>query len=163
MTREEFEKLVAEEFPDAIPEKFRAKVENVAFLVEDEPSEEVRREEGLADNETLLGLYRGIPHTARGDYYGVGNVLPDTITLYQWPIEDEAEAMLQENDAQRVHDFSAEKSLGPRADALRSPSDYHFLSAVRWVIRETIWHEVAHHFGMNEHEVREREDERDRE
>ncbi|HVZ76137.1 MAG TPA: metallopeptidase family protein [Candidatus Paceibacterota bacterium] len=132
MTREEFEKLVAEEFPDAIPEKFRSKVENVAFLVEDEPSEEVRREEGLADNETLLGLYRGIPHTARGDYYGVGNVLPDTITLYQWPIEDEA------------MEFG-----GGEAN-------------VRKVIRETIWHEVAHHFGMDEAEVRHREDERER-
>ena len=32
---------------------------------------------------------------------------------------------------------------------------------VSQVIRETIWHEVAHHFGMDEHEVRQRESERD--
>jgi predicted Zn-dependent protease with MMP-like domain len=25
------------------------------------------------------------------------------------------------------------------------------------VVAETIWHEFAHHFGMDEHEVRERE------
>ncbi|TSC68299.1 MAG: hypothetical protein G01um101456_701, partial [Parcubacteria group bacterium Gr01-1014_56] len=70
MSPEEFEKLVAEEFPSAIPEKFRDKIKNVAFLVEDEPSLALRREEHLAANETLLGHYRGIPHTARGGYYG---------------------------------------------------------------------------------------------
>jgi len=35
--------------------------------------------------------------------------------------------------------------------------------AMRLAIRETIWHEVAHHFGMDEHEVRQREGERDAE
>ena len=29
------------------------------------------------------------------------------------------------------------------------------------VVRDTIWHEVAHHFGMDESEVRRREDDRD--
>jgi len=131
MERQAFEKLVADEFPNAIPEKFRSQITNVAFLVEDEPSAQVCREEGLGPNETLLGLYHGIPYTERGDYYGVGNILPDTITLYQWPIEDEA-AQLGGGEAN-----------------------------LRKIIRETIWHEVAHHFGMDEHEVREREEERD--
>ncbi len=127
MTREAFEQLVAEEFPNAIPEKFRGLINNVAFLVEDEPSEEVRKLERLGPQETLLGYYKGIPHTVRGDHYGVGGVLPDTITLFQLPIEEEAE----------------EHGGGEKQ--------------VRKVIRETIWHEVAHHFGMDEHEVQERE------
>ena len=131
MTQEEFEKLVAEEFPSAIPEKFRGKISNVAFLVEQEPSLEVRTGERLGPGETLLGLYRGIPHTARGEGYGVGGVLPDTITLYQLPIEENA------------------IELGGGEDAVRK------------VVRDTIWHEVAHHFGMDEHEVREREGERE--
>ncbi len=139
MPREEFEKLVAEEFPNAIPEKFRSRVENVAFLIEDEPSVEVRKEEGLGSNETLLGLYRGIPHTARGDYYGMGGTLPDTITLFRLPLIMEAQEFL-------------------RAGKASSPEE-----AMRLAIRETIWHEVAHHFGMDEHEVREREGERDAE
>ncbi len=128
MTREEFEKLIVEEFPHAVPERYRQYLQNVAFLIEDEPSHETRVEEGLGEDETLLGLYRGVPATVRGDYYGVGPTLPDTITLYQWPIEDAAEE-----------------------DKL----------PVRQVIRETIWHEVAHHFGFDEREVREREDKRD--
>ncbi len=90
MTLEEFEKLVAEEFPRAIPEKFRAKVSNVAFLVEDEPSPALRREEGLPRGVTLLGHYRGIPHTRRGDSYGMGGTLPDTITLFRIPILEAA-------------------------------------------------------------------------
>lgn len=124
MDREEFEKLVQEGFL-LIPEKFRVKIKNVALLVEDEPSEEVRIREGLSGNETLLGLYQGIPATARGDSYGVGPTLPDTITLYKLPIEKAARED-EEN--------------------------------IRKVIAETIWHEYAHYFGMNEDEVRFRED-----
>lgn len=126
MTRDAFEKLVEEGFL-RIPEQFRAKICNVALLVEDEPSEEVRAQEGLSAEETLLGLYQGIPNTARGDSYGVGPTLPDTITLFQHPIEEAA-----------------------REDG----------EDVRMVIAETIWHEFAHYFGMDEDAVRSREDAR---
>ena len=91
MTREEFEQLVAEEFPRAVPEKFHHLIQNVGFLVEDEPDEMTRQEHGLMHGETLLGLYRGIPHTARGAHYGEGPTMPDTITFYQKPIEAAAE------------------------------------------------------------------------
>lgn len=128
MTHEEFEQLVAEEFPNAVPEKFHNAIKNVAFLVEDEPSEEVRRVEGLGPHETLLGYYKGVPITERGDHYGIGSTLPDTITLYQLPIEHAA---------------------------LEDGLD------VRQVVRETIWHEVAHYMGMDEGMVRKREFDRD--
>jgi predicted Zn-dependent protease with MMP-like domain len=128
MTREEFEQLVEDEFPNAIPEKFRAHIKNVGFLIEDAPSQETRKKEGLHDNETLLGLYQGIPYPMRGDWYGMGSTMPDTITLFQHPIEEAAH--------QEGRD-------------------------IRLVIRETIWHEVAHLFGMDEHTVRRREGERD--
>ncbi len=130
MPREEFEQLVAEEFPTAVPEDFRDKIKNVAFLIESEPSQELRLEEGLGPFETLLGHYRGIPHTARGDFYGMGATMPDTITLFQFPIE---QAALQDG------------------------------ASVRQVIRDTIWHELAHHFGMDESAVRRREAERQKE
>lgn len=119
MTSEEFEKLAHEGFL-LIPEKFRDRIRNVALLVEDEPSEEVCRQEGLGKDETLLGLYQGIPATARGDTYGVGPTFPDTITLFQQPIEEAA--MEDKKD-------------------------------IRTVIAETIWHEYAHYFGMDEKEV----------
>lgn len=70
----------------ALPEKFRSKIANVAILLEDEPSESVRQKQRLAKNVTLLGLYHGIPLSKRGDRYGIGETLPDTITLYKKPI-----------------------------------------------------------------------------
>lgn len=121
--REEFERLVRGEF-ERLPEKFRKRVSNVAVLVEDEPSAELRREEGLDANETLLGYYHGVPATERGGFYGVGPTLPDTITLFQKPIEEAAREESKE---------------------------------VREVVYETIWHEVAHYFGMDEDMVGERE------
>lgn len=132
MTSEEFEQLVAEEFDRAIPERFLPHIKNVAFLVEDEPSPEVRAQEGLGVGDTLLGYYRGIPTPQRGDLYGMGATLPDTITLYRIPIGEEATHLV------KAHGLPEE-------------------AALRKVVRETIWHEVAHHFGMDEHEVRTRE------
>lgn len=88
LPREEFEKLVEAGYAE-IPEKFRSKVENLVFIVEDEPDEETRAREGLGEHETLFGLYTGIPVTARGDMYG-GLVMPDTIHIYQKPMEEEA-------------------------------------------------------------------------
>lgn len=112
---------------DALPEFFREKIANVAILLEDEPSAEVRKREELNDDETLLGLYSGIPLSERGDGYGVGATLPDTITLYKRPILNEAG---------------------------RDPKE------IERVVRETIWHEFGHYFGLNEDEVRKRENER---
>ena len=126
MNRNEFEKLVEEGF-ERLPQWVREKIKNVAILVEDEPSREDREAEGLSDEETLLGLYKGIPLSARGEMYGVGMTMPDTITLYQLPIEQAA----------------GEDKMD-----------------VRDVVSETVWHEFAHHFGMDEDEVRGREKDR---
>lgn len=135
MDRDTFNRLVEEEFPNAIPERFREHIKNVAFLIEDDPSDELRHEEGLHADETLLGHYRGIPITVRGDGYGFGITMPDTITLFCNPILDAAKELNSDNK--------------PAEDA------------VRQVIRDTIWHEVAHHFGMDETRVRARESERE--
>ncbi len=124
MDREAFEKLVEEGFL-LIPEKFRKRIQNVALLVEDEPSSEVRQQEGLSADETLLGLYQGIPATERGDSYGIGPTIPDTITLFKLSIEEAAAGVPEE---------------------------------VRKIVAETIWHEYAHYFGMDEDEVRFREE-----
>ncbi len=127
MRREEFEKLVEEGY-GRLPQWVREKIKNVALLVEDEPRAALVRAQGLDPHEdTLLGFYQGIPQTARGENYGIGMTLPDTITLFQFPIEDAA----QEDGID-----------------------------VRDVIAETIWHEFAHHFGMDEEAVREREKEK---
>ena len=127
MRREEFEKLTVEGY-GRLPEWVRQKIKNVALLIENEPSAEVRKRERLKDDETLLGYYQGMPLSVRGDHYGVGATMPDTITLYIRPILEAAE-----EDGMDVRD----------------------------VVADTIWHEFAHHFGMDEHEVREREAHRD--
>lgn len=131
MDQEFFEQIAREELA-RIPLRFAKRIHNVALLIEDEPNEEVRKLQGLGTGETLLGLYRGIPATERGDMYS--GVLPDTITLYRLPILEEAEAILED----------------------RRPGEY--ANAVRLAIRETLWHEIGHYFGMTEEEIHGRED-----
>ncbi|HEV3245093.1 MAG TPA: metallopeptidase family protein [Candidatus Paceibacterota bacterium] len=136
MLKEDFEKLVAEGY-ERLPEWVRQKISNVAILIEDEPSDEDREAQGLGEEETLLGLYKGIPLSVRGEMYGVGMTLPDTITIYMLPTLD-----------------MADEECGPQA------SDEEFKAAVRKIVADTIWHEFAHHFGMDEQQVRGREKDR---
>ncbi len=85
-----FRELVSETLAQ-VPEKFVRLLENVAVLVEDEPTAAVLKENGIGEGEgTLLGLYQGIPRTERGSDYGVGATLPDTITLFRLPILEAA-------------------------------------------------------------------------
>lgn len=137
MDMHDFDALVAEGY-EKLPQWVRDKISNVALLTDDEPGAEDRKAQGLSRDETLLGLYKGVPLTARGELYGVGATLPDTITLYRLPILD-----------------MADEEVGPDA------SDAEYLERVRGIVADTIWHEFAHHFGMDEHEVREREHKRD--
>ena len=69
-----------------IPDRFREAMQNIAIVVEDEPSPQTLRELDLEPPDTLLGLYQGTPLTER--QWSHGNALPDKITLYQGPIED---------------------------------------------------------------------------
>ena len=84
MRKADFEELVRQAI-DAIPEDFLAIMENVDVQVRRWPSQRQRRDSGLEDNETLLGLYHGIPLTERANY---NMVLPDIITIFQGPIEN---------------------------------------------------------------------------
>jgi predicted Zn-dependent protease with MMP-like domain len=83
ISRPEFENLVLEAVAE-IPESFRRRLDNVAFTVESRPDSEHRRRFSLGPNDTLLGLYQGVPNTRRGIDYG--NVLPDKITIFQEPL-----------------------------------------------------------------------------
>lgn len=123
MDDETFSQLVQEGIA-ALPEKFRDKIENVAFLIADQPSRKQRKDNHLGKRDTLLGLYQGIPQTERGAYYD--QVLPDTITIFKNPI--------------------LEMSEDPET--------------IKQIVADTVWHEVGHHFGLNEDEVRTREQQR---
>ena len=84
MRRQEFEQLVAEAL-DALPRQFRRQMRNIAVIVETAPSRELLEAMDLWPDQTLLGLYQGVPLPDRG--YSYGNVLPDQITIFQQPIE----------------------------------------------------------------------------
>lgn len=86
MTRAEFEKLVGVALR-RLPRPFREKMANIAVVVEDWADEETLEEMGVEPPDTLYGLYRGVDLTHRDASYG--NVLPDTIHIYQGPIEED--------------------------------------------------------------------------
>ncbi|MFN8126025.1 MAG: metallopeptidase family protein [Candidatus Nanopelagicales bacterium] len=73
LSRQEFEDLVAQAL-DEIPAELADLVDNVVFVVEDWPP----------PGEHLLGLYQGVPLTARGINYA--GALPDRISIYRMPI-----------------------------------------------------------------------------
>ena len=84
LSQADFEALVDEALAE-LPSFFAEKMSNVAVLVQPWPTTEDLRRVGLGPGYTLLGLYHGVPLTERGSGYAL--VAPDTITLYQAPIE----------------------------------------------------------------------------
>lgn len=70
MTAEAFEALVVEEL-DRLPDEMVEGLDNVVFVVEDEPE----------DGGDLFGIYEGFALTERGQY-GMGE-LPDRIIVYR--------------------------------------------------------------------------------
>jgi predicted Zn-dependent protease with MMP-like domain len=88
MTRAAFERLV-ERALGTLPPAFKARLANIAVVIEDWPDEETLADLGIDPPDTLYGLYRGVDLPHRDSTYA--NVLPDTITIYQGPIEEDAE------------------------------------------------------------------------
>lgn len=117
MTDERFEELVVKGI-ELIPDRFHAKLGNVAILIADEPNDEQLISVGLKkeDGDTLLGLYEGISNLEGGHTH---REFPDRITIFKLPTLEEAE-----NEAD-----------------------------VAQVVADTVRHELAHHFGMDEDEV----------
>ena len=84
MNRDEFERVVGKAL-DGLPAEVADLIENVAVVVEDDPTEEDIAEAGLdPETDTLFGLYQGLALTERGGTYG--NVLPDRIVIYRRPL-----------------------------------------------------------------------------
>jgi predicted Zn-dependent protease with MMP-like domain len=85
LSPERFEELVVAAI-DTLPEPFAQRLQNVEVVIEDHPSRRQLRDADTPRGSTLLGLYEGVPLTARGSGYGM--VLPDKITIFQRPIEE---------------------------------------------------------------------------
>ena len=88
MTRAVFERHVADALA-SIPRRFRDAMQNIAIVVEDEPSAELLADMEIEPPDTLFGLYQGTPLTERS--WGFGNTLPDRVLLFQGPHEREAD------------------------------------------------------------------------
>jgi len=87
--RARFHALVDEALA-SIPKQFRDAMQNIAIVIEQEPTAEQLADAGIDDpDDTLFGLYEGTPLTER--HWAHGNALPDKITLFQGPIEDESD------------------------------------------------------------------------
>ena len=87
LTRRQFEALV-EKAMRRLPKSFKEKIANIAVMVEDWADDETLAEMGIEPPDTLYGLYRGVELGHRDSSYA--NVLPDVITIYQGPIEEDA-------------------------------------------------------------------------
>ena len=96
MTREQFQRLVIEAVA-LIPKRFRREMKNLALVVEDEPSAELLADMEIEPPDSLYGLYQGTPLPERTWAYG--NNLPDRITIFQRPIEEECD---DEDDVRAV-------------------------------------------------------------
>jgi len=89
LSRQAFSGLV-DEAVSTIPRRFRDAIRNVAVVVEDEPADELLDEMEIPEGDTLYGLYQGTPLPERG-WNDVAR-LPDRITIFQRPIEDDADS-----------------------------------------------------------------------
>jgi predicted Zn-dependent protease with MMP-like domain len=76
--QDRFDELVQRAL-EAIPEPFARALDEVAIVIDDEPSREQRRTAGLAPHEGLYGLYEGIPRT---EYAADWGFVPNKITLF---------------------------------------------------------------------------------
>ena len=111
-----FRQIVADAI-DAIPEKYGKHIQNVVFVAEDAPTPSQRHKLQLRHDQTLFGLYEGVPLTQRGAGYNL--VLPDKITIFRFPILTHCNTLEQ----------------------------------VQQAVKHTVWHEVAHYYGLDHPEI----------
>ena len=87
MERDAFVALVEQEVAD-LPYELRARIDNVAFRVEDRAEPSAYGLRGTRGQGLLLGVYRGVPLTRRNSGYNL--VVPDEIVIFQGAIEQVA-------------------------------------------------------------------------
>lgn len=116
LSDEQFAALIAEVM-DEMPQEHMEAVKNVAIVYEDEPTDAQREELALRGDQTLLGLYEGVPLPRRG---GRTHFPPDKITIFKKP------ALIRSRN----------------------------LAELRAGIKHTVWHELAHYFGLDHGQIR---------
>ncbi len=117
---EQFEQLINQSM-DELPQQYISNLKNVAVTFESDPSQEQRQKQKLRPDQTLFGLYEGIPLTKRGSNYSM--VLPDKITIFKGPITRGS----------------------------------HDIASLKQQVKHTLWHEIAHHYGLDHDRIQELE------
>lgn len=119
LTDEEFQQLVDQALTE-LPGEHVKNIKNVAILYELEPTPEQRFKSEIRPDQTLLGLYEGVPLSQR---QGMARLLPDKITLFKGPLTRRAQT----------------------------------LPGLKEDIKHTLWHEIAHYYGLNHEKIHELE------
>jgi predicted Zn-dependent protease with MMP-like domain len=76
-----------------IPEEIRQHLDNILITVQKRPSPELLEEMNLPPDEPLLGVFQGVPLTERT--VTSPPLFPDTIILFQEPLEEICETVAQ--------------------------------------------------------------------
>jgi predicted Zn-dependent protease with MMP-like domain len=84
LSAKEFDRIVQQAI-DRIPEEMRRHLENIIVSVQKRPSAEMLAEMDMGPDETLFGIYWGVPLTERSVIEPP--LYPDTIFLFQEPLE----------------------------------------------------------------------------
>ena len=106
MTRKAFEKSVQQAL-NQIPPDLQAALKNLAIVVKDRPGPETNEEGIDSEEETLYGLYCGLPLPERTASDSGG--LPDVIYLYQRPLEEDfpdRDDLIREIEITFVHEIA---------------------------------------------------------
>jgi predicted Zn-dependent protease with MMP-like domain len=82
---ERFDRLV-DRAVAGIPSPFREALDQIALVIADEPSREQLRENGLEPDDTLYGLYEGVPLAEWGSDWIPE---PTRITIFRLPLEED--------------------------------------------------------------------------
>ena len=116
---EQFQHLIDQALGE-LPGEHAKNIKNVAILYQEEPTPEQRQQNNLHPNQTLLGLYEGVPLARR---QGTTTLFPDRITLFKGPL----------------------CGLATTVEELKES------------IKHTLWHEIAHYYGLDHDRIRELE------
>lgn len=118
---QQFEDLIGQALDELPQEYVQRLLKDVAVTWADDPTPEQRQQLKLRGNETLFGLYEGLPLPQR--YNGYTKITPDKITIFKGPI-----TMFSHDEA-----------------------------SLKDQIKHTVWHEMAHYFGLNHDKIHELE------